>query len=114
MAGAVVSCSIVIADVGWGDVNRADLATHRDAPAARGLISISEESWPQASGSPSLRAVISIQATNAASVRWYARDVLGLDERHPAWIDMERQLRSGVIRPAAGDDARATSAPPGG
>jgi hypothetical protein len=39
-----------------------------------------------------MRAIISIEADNAASIRWYAREVLGLDRHDPAWHDMERQL----------------------
>jgi hypothetical protein len=91
MPSAVVRCSIVIAEA-RPDVNRVDLAAHRDAPEAAGLISVSEESWPQTGGSAVMRAVVSIEATNAGSVRWYARDVLRLRSTDPAWLDMERQL----------------------
>ncbi|MGH9289428.1 MAG: hypothetical protein ACRD0V_14255 [Acidimicrobiales bacterium] len=58
------------------------------------MISISEESWPQAAGSTGMRAIISIEADNADSIRWYAREILGLRQGHPAWLDMERQLRA--------------------
>ena len=87
----VISCSIVIAER-WPDVNLADLAMRRAAPEARGLISISEESWPQAAGSTARRAVISIEADNPESMRWYAHEILELDPGHPTWLDMERQL----------------------
>jgi hypothetical protein len=43
--------------------------------------------------------VISIEADNIASIRWYAREVLRLTEGHPTWLDMERQLaRAGCER----------------
>jgi hypothetical protein len=84
-------CSIVIAEA-WPDVNRVDLAARRDAPEAGGLISVSEESWPQVAGSPVMRAIVSIEATNADSIRWYAREVLRLRGSDPAWFDIERQL----------------------
>jgi hypothetical protein len=57
----VVACSIVIAERAAG-VDRTDLASGRDAPEARGLISIHEDSWPQTRGSSELRAVVSIEA----------------------------------------------------
>lgn len=88
----VLKCSIVIAEL-WPDANRAGLGRRRDAPAARGLISISKESWPQEEGSAAMRAVISIEA-DTTSIRWYAREVLLLDEDHPSWLDMERQIFS--------------------
>jgi hypothetical protein len=90
MAG-VVTCSIVLAER-WPDANLTHIVTHQDAPEARGLISVSEESWPQATGAPALRAVITVEATNPDSIRWYARQVLDLAPDHPAWQDMERQL----------------------
>ena len=90
MAG-VVSCSIVIAHR-RPDVNWAELAGLRDAPEAHGLISVSEESWPQVAGSGDMRAVVSVEAASPDSVRWYAHEVLRLREDHPAWQDMERQL----------------------
>lgn len=93
VVAGVVRCSIVIAERSPDD-NLVDLAARRDAPEARGLISISEESWPQAAGTSAMRSVISIEADNADSVRWYVRDVLGLDAGHPTWLDMERQLRA--------------------
>ncbi len=93
MAGLVVRCSIVLAE-GWSDTNRADLPALEDAPEARSLISISEDSWPVAPDTRTLRTIISIEATSAASIRWYAQHVLGLDEEHPSWIEMERQLPS--------------------
>lgn len=87
----VITCSIVIAE--WaGTADRTDLSSGRDAPEARGLISIREESWPQAAGSSELRAVISIEATNGESIRWYARRVLRLDQASASWHDMERQI----------------------
>jgi hypothetical protein len=94
MASAVLRCSIVIAEA-WPKVNRVDLAARRDAPEADGLISVSEESWPQVAGSTAMRAIVSIEATNAESIRWYAREVLRLREIDPAWSDMERQLAAG-------------------
>ncbi len=90
MAG-VVSCSIVIAHR-LPDANLADLDGHRDAPEVHGLISVSEDAWPQAPRSPDMRAVVSVEADNPDSVRWYAREVLRLREDQPAWDDMERQL----------------------
>lgn len=39
-----------------------------------------------------MRAVVSVEADNPDSVRWYAHEVLRLREDHPAWKDMERQL----------------------
>jgi len=87
----VVSCSIVIAHR-RPDANWADLADLRDAPEAHGLISVSEDAWPAATGSQDLRAVVSLEADNPDSVRWYAHEVLRLREGHPAWQDMERQL----------------------
>ena len=87
----VVTCSIVISESG-ADVDRTDLASGRNAPEARGLISISEDTRPQMSGSPERQAVISIEATNGDSIRWYAQEVLGLHHDHPSWDDMERQL----------------------
>jgi hypothetical protein len=87
----VLTCSIVIVDR-WPDVDLTDLGGRAGAPEARGLISISEESWPQAAGSRAMRAIISIEADNPASIRWYARAILKLNEGHPAWLDMERQL----------------------
>ena len=90
MAG-IVSCSIVIAHR-RPDINWADLDTRRDAPEAHGLISISEESWPEVPGSGSQRAVVSVEADNPDSVRWYAHEVLQLHEGHPSWQEMERQL----------------------
>jgi hypothetical protein len=45
-------------------------------------------------GSTVMRAVISIEADNADSIRWYVREILGLGEGNPAWLDMERQLRA--------------------
>ena len=53
---------------------------------------MSEESWPQVAGSTVMRAIVSIEATNAESIRWYAREVLRLRVSDPAWSDMERQL----------------------
>jgi hypothetical protein len=61
------------------------------------LISVSKEAWPQAEGSMAMRAVISIEADNTTSIRWYAREVLRLHEDHPSWLDMERQV-AGVDR----------------
>ena len=90
----VVACSIVLVDR-WPDVDLTDLAGWDGAPEAGGLISVSEESWPQVAGNREMRAIISIEADNPASIRWYAREVLRLDEGHPAWLDMERQLRAG-------------------
>ena len=89
----VVSCSIVIAHR-RPDANWADLAGLRDAPEAHGLISVSEDAWPQPTGSEDMRAVVSVEADNPDSVRWYAHEVLRLREGHPAWQDMERQLRN--------------------
>ena len=89
----VVACSIVLVDR-WPDVDLTELAGRAGAPEARGLISISEESWPQPAGSTVMRAIISIEADNADSIRWYVRAILGLRERHPSWLDMERQLRA--------------------
>jgi hypothetical protein len=90
MAG-IVSCSIVIAH-NRPDVNWADLDARRDAPEAHGLISVSEESWPHVRGSTAQRAVVSVEADNPDSVRWYAHEILHLREDHPSWRDMERQL----------------------
>jgi hypothetical protein len=90
MAG-IVTCSIVIAHH-QPDTNWADLSGHRDAPQAHGLISVSEDAWPQMTGSTDMRAVVSVEADNPDSVRWYAHEVLRLREDHPAWKDMERQL----------------------
>jgi len=90
MAG-IVTCSIVIAHR-RPDINWADLDTRRDAPEAHGLISIHEESWPDAPGSSSQRAVVSVEADNPDSVRWYAHEVLQLREGQPSWQEMERQL----------------------
>jgi hypothetical protein len=90
MAG-VVSCSIVIAHRS-PDVNWAELATRRDAPEVHGLISVNEESRPLAQGSGAMRAVVSIEADNADSIRWYAHEILRLREGQSAWHDMERQL----------------------
>jgi hypothetical protein len=90
MAG-IVSCSIVITHR-RPDVNWADLETRREAPEAHGLISVSEESWPEVLGSPYQRAVVSVEADNTDSVRWYAHEVLHLHEGQPSWQDMERQL----------------------
>jgi hypothetical protein len=39
-----------------------------------------------------MRAVVSVEADNPDSVRWYAHEVLRLRQDHPAWQDMERQL----------------------
>ena len=94
----VVSCSIVIAHR-RPDANWADLAGLRDAPEAHGLISVSEDAWPQATESADMRAVVSVEADNPDSVRWYAHEVLRLREGHPAWQDMERQLRAIGNRP---------------
>jgi hypothetical protein len=93
MAG-VVSCSIVVANR-WPDANLADLAGLRDAPEAHGLISVSEDTWPQATRSSGVQAVVSVEADNPESVRWYAREILRLHEDQAAWQDMERQL--GVV-----------------
>ena len=93
----VVTCSIVVADRGSG-INRCDLAAGRSSDEARGLISISEDSLPQATPGAGLRSVISIEATNAESIRWYAREILGLDRDHPAWHDMERQIATSDAR----------------
>lgn len=87
----VAACSIVLVDR-WPDVDLTDLAGRAGAPEARGLISISEESWPQAAGSGAMRAIISIEADNPDSIRWYAREILRLHGGHPAWQDIERQL----------------------
>jgi hypothetical protein len=87
----VVSCSIVIAHR-RPDANWADLAGLRDAPEAHDLISVRADAWPQATGSPDMRAVVSVEADNPDSVRWYAHEVLRLRRDHPAWQDMERQL----------------------
>lgn len=89
----VVACSIVLVDR-WSDVDLTELAGRAEAPEARGLISISEESWPQPAGSTAMRAVISIEADNADSIRWYVREILGVREGHPGWLDVERQLRA--------------------
>jgi len=91
MAG-VVTCSIVIAHR-HPDINWADLDTQRDAPEAHGLISVSEESWPEGPGSASRRAVVLVEADNPDSVRWYAHEILRLREGQASWQDMERQLR---------------------
>jgi hypothetical protein len=98
----VLTCSIVIADR-WPDLDLSDLATRGGAPEARGLISINEESWPQAAGSTVMRAIISIEADNAASIRWYAGEVLRLSPRHAAWLEMERQLGAADRRARARD-----------
>jgi hypothetical protein len=91
VVAGIVTCSIVIAE--WaGNADRTDLTSGRDAPEARGLISIREESWPQTAGSSELRAVISIEATNGESIRWYARKILRLDRASASWDDMERQI----------------------
>jgi hypothetical protein len=90
MAG-IVSCSIVIAHR-RPDTNWADLDARREAPEAHGLISVSEESWPEVPGSSSRRAVVSVEANNTDSVRWYAHEILHLRQGHPSWQDMERQL----------------------
>ncbi len=90
MAG-IVSCSIVVAH-GSPDVNWAELATRRDAPEVHGLISVSEEASPLAQGSGPMRAVLSIEADNPDSIRWYAHEILRLREGETAWRDMERQL----------------------
>jgi hypothetical protein len=87
----VVTCSIVVPDPTPG-VDRTDLAAARETPQARGLISISEDSWPLADGSSGMQALVSIEATNAESIRWYASEILGIDETHPAWEDLERQI----------------------
>jgi hypothetical protein len=87
----ILTCSIVIVER-WPDVDLTDLGGRAGVPEARGLISISEESWPQASDSRAMRAIISIEADNPASIRWYAREILKLNDGHPAWLDMERQL----------------------
>jgi hypothetical protein len=100
MAG-VVSCSIVI-DHRRPDANWADLAGLRDAPEAHGLISVREDAWPQVTGSAEMRAVVSVEADNPDSVRWYAHEVLRLREDHPAWHDMERQLGKVGDRPGPG------------
>jgi hypothetical protein len=71
----VVACSIVLVDR-WSDVDLTELAGRAEAPEARGLISISEESWPQPAGSTAVR------------------EILGLREGHPGWLDVERQLRA--------------------
>ena len=98
MAG-VVSCSIVIAHR-HPDANLADLDRHRDAPEVHGLISVSEHAWPQAPRSSDIRSMVSVEADNPDSVRWYAREVLRLREDQPAWHDMERQLGSVDARPS--------------
>jgi len=36
--------------------------------------------------------VVSIEADNADSIRWYAYEILRLREGQSAWRDMERQL----------------------
>lgn len=100
----VVACSVVIVDR-WRDVDLTELAGRAGAPEARGLISISEESWPQAAGSRVMRALISIEADNPDSIRWYAREVLGLQEGHAAWLDLERQLGASSTHPRAGHPA---------
>jgi hypothetical protein len=87
----VVTCSIVIANR-CPDADLTKLAGRGEVPEARGLISIGEESWPHTAGASAMRAILSIEADNPDSVRWYAREVLRLDEDHPAWLDMERQL----------------------
>ena len=51
-----------------------------------------------------MRAVISIEADNADSIRWYVREIHGLREGHPVWLDVERQLR-------AADKARSSPSP---
>jgi hypothetical protein len=90
MAG-IVSCSIVIAHR-RADINWADLEGRRDAPEAQGLISVNEESWPEVPGPQTRRAVLSVEADNADSVRWYAHGILRLHEGQPSWQDKERQL----------------------
>src|SRR5262245_14754833 len=107
MAG-VVSCSIVIAH-GSPDVNWAELATRRDAPEVHGLISVSEESWPQAQGSGPMRAVVSIEADNADSIRWYAHEILRLREGQSAWRDMERRWGGRRRRWPSGPAARSVA-----
>ena len=87
----VLMCSIVV-DESVADIDRTDLASGRNTPEARGLISITEDSRRQTGESLSVEAVISIEATNAESIRWYAHEILGLDKRHPSWDDMERQI----------------------
>ena len=77
----VAACSIVLVDR-WPDVDLTDLAGRAGAP----------ESWPQAAGSGAMRAIISIEADNPDSIRWYAREILRLHRGHPAWQDIERQL----------------------
>jgi hypothetical protein len=96
----VVACSVVIVDR-WPDVDLTELAGRAGAPEARGLISISEESWPQAADSRVMRALISIEADNPDSIRWYAREILGLREGNGAWLDVERQLDASSTRPQA-------------
>jgi hypothetical protein len=92
MVPGVVTCSIVIANR-WSDADLTDLAERVGAAEARGLISVGEESWPRADGERAMRAVVSIEADNPDSIRWYAREVLRLNEDDPSWLDMERQLR---------------------
>ena len=90
MAG-IVSCSIVIAHP-QADINWADLDRRRAAPEAHGLISVNEDTWPEVPGSTARRAVVSVEADNPDSVRWYAHEILRLHEGQPSWQDMERQL----------------------
>jgi len=93
----------------WPDVNRADLRGRRNAPEARGLISISEESCPHAVDTRAMRSIISIEADNADSIRWYAHDVLGLDRHDTAWLEMERQLGAPNERTRTGHRTDATA-----
>ena len=39
-----------------------------------------------------MRAVVSIEADNPDSIRWYAHEILRIREGQPPWRDMERQL----------------------
>jgi hypothetical protein len=88
---AVLTCSIVIVDR-WPDVDLTDLGGRAGTHEARGLIGIARNPGPQAACSRAMRAIISIEADNPASIRWYAREIHKLNEGYPAWLDMERQL----------------------
>jgi hypothetical protein len=77
------------------------VATHRRA------VSVSEDTWPQATGSADMRAVVSVEADNPDSVRWYAHEVYGCGKVNRRCRTWSASSSLSAIDPGAMTDATA-------
>jgi hypothetical protein len=86
-----VRCSILIAER-WPQRQPGHPGDKRDAGEARGLISIRRGVLAPGDDLDRHASGDLIEVDNTASIRWYAREVLGLDGHHHPWLDMEGQI----------------------